>query len=128
MTGPDPPLILSVGGADGAVTVKLTVPEVPPPGVGVDTEIASEPALATSLAGIAAVSVVADMKVVVRGDPLTRTCDAATNPVPVTVRVKAGEPALVLVGEIPLTAGIGLADEAVTVTTALVASNIQPSF
>src|SRR5688572_28852157 len=97
VTGPETPLSLNVGEVDGAVTVKVTSPDVPPPGAGVETEIASDPALATSLAGIAAVSVVADMNVVDRGDPLTRTCDAATNPVPVTVRVNAGDPAVALV-------------------------------
>ena len=128
VTGPDPPLILSVGDVDeGAVTVKFTLPDVPPPGAGVETEIASDPALATSLAGIAAVSVVADMNVVERGDPLTRTCDAATKPVPVTVRVNAGEPAGALVGEIDDTAGVGLLPPD-TVTTGLVASKVQLSF
>src|SRR5687768_6242022 len=122
------PLTRSVGPVDGAgVTVRFTVPDVPPPGVGVNTVIASVPALATSVAGIAAVSDVDDMNVVVRADPLTRTTEPFTKPLPVTVRVKAPAPAVWLVGAIDDSVGAGFELPA-TVTVGLVASSVNASF
>ena len=54
--------------------------------------IASVAALATSLAGMAAVTCVADTNVVVRAAPLTRTADVDTKLLPVAVSVNAADP------------------------------------
>jgi hypothetical protein len=44
----------SIAGAAAAVTVKVAAPESPPPGAGLDTVTAADPAAATSDAGMAA--------------------------------------------------------------------------
>jgi hypothetical protein len=56
---------------------------------------------------MAALSWVEDMKVVVRLAPFHRTAELETNPVPFTVRVNAGPPAVAEAGEIPVTVGTG---------------------
>jgi hypothetical protein len=61
-----------------------------------------------SAAVIEAVNWVVLTKVVVRSPPFQRTTEALMNPVPLTVRVKAAEPASALVGEREVTAGAGL--------------------
>jgi hypothetical protein len=66
------------------------------------------PGAVTSVAGIAAVREVEVPKVVGRSEPFHRTVEPETKPLPVTVRVNAGEPATALVGLIELVAGEGL--------------------
>ena len=66
------------------------------------------PAMAMSAAEMEAVSLVLLANVVVRGDPFQSTTEPATKFEPFTVSVKAGPPAVALVGEIELIAGTGL--------------------
>src|SRR5439155_3509711 len=66
-------ILVSVGTGGGSVTVSVAPLDVPPPGAGLNTVIVGVPGLATSVARIAAVTWVADPKVVVRGTPLTWT-------------------------------------------------------
>ena len=64
----DPPAVAELGemevrvgaGLFGAVMVNVFAKEVPPPGVGLKTVTLAEPAVAMSVAGIAAVSWVAE--------------------------------------------------------------------
>jgi hypothetical protein len=117
-------MLVSVGTPGGVVTVSVAPLDVPPPGAGLNTVMVGVPVLATSVAGIAAVTWVADPNVVVRARPLTWTTDAATKPVPVTVSVNAGLPAARLAGFSVAIVGTGLA----TVTIALVASRVNVLF
>src|SRR5688572_4617438 len=91
----------------GAEMVNVALPEVPPPGVGLNTVTVRLPWLAMSLAEMLAVSCVADTKVVVRFEPFQRTVEAATKLVPLTVSVKAGPPAGVVFGASEPTVGTG---------------------
>ena len=68
---------LSVGTGLVAVIVNVTEPDVPPPGVGLNTVTAAVPVAAMSLAGIAAWSCVLLTNVVVRLLPFQRTTDDA---------------------------------------------------
>jgi hypothetical protein len=108
-----PPAVAVLGEmlvSDGAVllTVKFNDPDVPPPGVGLKTVMDNVPAEATSDAGIVAVSCVLLTKVVVRFAPLTRTTEAETKLLPVTVNVNPGLPVAALVGEMLVNDGNGL--------------------
>ena len=91
----------------GPVTVMVRAPEVPPPGVGLNTVTEAVPEAARSLAGILAVSWVALTKVVVRLPPFHRTVEVGTKPLPVTVRVKAGPPLTAPLGESDVRTGAG---------------------
>ena len=66
--------------------------EVPPPGAGFVTVTFMLPTTATSLAGIAADSLVALTNVVASGLPLKLTTDFASKFVPLTVSVKETPP------------------------------------
>ena len=88
--------------------VKVRVPEVPPPGVGVKTVTERVPAVAMSAAAMVAWSWVAETYVVGRAAPFQRTSEVLTNRVPVTVRVNAGPPAVVAVGARLAFVGTGL--------------------
>jgi len=88
--------------------VNVAAGEVPPPGVGLTTDTAAVPAVRISAAVKVAVSCVAVTKVVPRFDPLNRTVEPVTNPVPFTVSVKAGPPARAEDGESEETVGEGL--------------------
>ena len=102
-------MLVNVGaGLLAAVTVNDTCPEVPPPGVGLNTVTCAVPADATSAADIAAVSCVAEPNVVVRFAPFHRTTEPATKFVPVTVSVNAAEPVAVEVGVMLVNVGAGL--------------------
>jgi hypothetical protein len=116
-------MLVSVGAGGGDVTVSVMFDEVPPPGVGLKTEIACDPTDATSDDSSAAVSEVAEPKVVTRSLPSTRTIAPLTKPAPVTVKVKAALPAAMLDGVIEVAAGTGFA----TVAVALVASLVVPN-
>jgi len=92
----------------GLFTAKLVAAEVPPPGAALVTVTGKDPAMAMSAAVIAAVTCVALTNVVVLALPLNCTEEDATNPVPLTVRVKAAPPAVALVGEREVIVGAGL--------------------
>ena len=64
--------------------------------------------MAMSAAEMAAVTLVLPTNVVVRADPFQSTTEPETKFEPFTVRVKAGPPAVALLGEIELIAGTGL--------------------
>ena len=112
----EPPAVAELGemavrvgtGLFAAVMLKDFAPEVPPPGVGLNTVTDAVPTVAISDAGIAAVSWVEETKVVVRSRLFHRTFEVETKPVPVTVRVKAGPPAVAELGERVVMAGTGL--------------------
>ena len=95
--------------------VNATAFELPPPGVPLNTVILAVPAVAISGAVTAAVNCVAFTKVVVSALPFQLTTDPLMKFVPVTVRVKAGLPAVVLIGEMAVTVGTGLLPTAVMV-------------
>jgi len=65
------------------------------------------PAVAISPAVIVAVTVVEEMKVVLRAEPLKLTVDDALKFVPFTVSVNCAPPAIVDVGEIEVVVGTG---------------------
>src|SRR5262249_8510478 len=73
----------------GAEMVKVALPEVPPPGVGLKTVTIALPAAEPSAAVMAAVNCLELPSDVVRFEPFQRTVAPLTNPVPFTVRVKA---------------------------------------
>src|SRR5437773_1824537 len=93
----------------GLLTVNVSAPEVPPPGVGENTVTDAVPAVATSLAGIAARNCVPLTNVVVRALLFHRTTDPLTKFVPFTVSVKAPVPAVALLGTSEPSVGTGLA-------------------
>ena len=95
-------------GPETALIVNDRVPDVPPPGAGFVTVTLAVPAVAMSAAVIAAVNCVALTNVVVLAAPLNFTTDVDTNPVPLTVRVKAAPPAVALVGDREVSVGAGL--------------------
>lgn len=97
----------SVGAGFEAINSEAPA-DVPPPGAAVVTVIAIEPAVAISVAGIVALSCVALTKTVGRFAPFHCTCDAATNPLPFTVRVKAAEPVATAAGAMVEMTGAGL--------------------
>jgi len=84
-------------------TVKLTAFDLPPPGLV--TVTLKLPAVAISEAGIAAVSCVALTNVVATAVPLKLTVEPLTKFVPFTVKMKAGPPAMALVGEMVVIVG-----------------------
>lgn len=88
--------------------VNVTALETPPPGAGLLTVTCAEPTVAISLAGIEAVSCVLLTNVVARLEPFHCTVVLEMNPVPVTVSVKAGPPAMTEEGESAFAWGIGL--------------------
>src|SRR5260370_20065733 len=76
--------------------------------------MASVPAEAMSLAGIAAVTCVALANVVVRFEPLTWTVAPFTKFEPLAVSVKAGPPAVAVLGEMLVRDGGGVVTVKVT--------------
>ena len=97
----------------GAMMVKLIAPDVPPFD-GFVTVTGTVPAVVTADAGMAAVSCVALTKAVVAAPPLKLTADPLTKFVPVTVSVKAEDPATIVAGCRTVTVG-GFAPGAVMV-------------
>ena len=91
-----------------AFTIKLTLPDVPPPGVGLKTVIGNVPDVAMLPAVIEAVNWVELTKVVVLSTPLNRTMEPLIKLVPFTVKVKATSPAHLADGEIVEPVGTGL--------------------
>src|SRR6266850_1621815 len=98
--------LLRVGA--GLLTGKVCAAEVPPPGAGVTTVTDAVPVAATSAAGIAAVSLVALTKVVVRAAPFHCTVLPATKLLPLAVSVKAALPTVAVVGDTDVSTGAGL--------------------
>ena len=88
--------------------VKLTVPDVPPPGAGVNIVIATVPAVVTSEALIDAVNCVLLTKVVVNVVPFHLITELLRKLLPLAVNVKVAAPAVTLVGEIETRLGTGL--------------------
>ena len=88
--------------------VNETVPEVPPPGAGFDTDTEATPVTAKSLPGTVALRLVPLKKVVVKPAPFHSTVEVATKLAPVTVRVKPAPPTRAAVGEIDVAVGAGL--------------------
>src|SRR6476661_5185452 len=88
--------------------VKLSVPDVPPPGEGLNTDTAAVPTTARSAAPIAAWSCVELTGVVGRSAPFQRTIEDVTKLLPLTVSVKAAPPTKAIAGEIVVTTGTGL--------------------
>jgi hypothetical protein len=84
------------------LTVKLVELEASPPEVTVTGIV---PAVAIKLDGTAAVNCVLLTNVVARADPFHCTTAPDENPLPFTVSVSPGPPAVALFGEIELTAG-----------------------
>jgi hypothetical protein len=108
-----PPAVAVAGAIEARVReapliVKGKLPDVPPPGAGFVTATLAVPAVAMSVAVIAAVSWVALIRVVVLAAPLNFTTDVDTNPVPFTIKLKPAPPAAALVGEIEDSVGAGL--------------------
>src|SRR5688572_22079223 len=97
--------LLSVG--TGLPMLKVCAFDVPPPGAGLSTVTWAVPTAAMSVAGMAAVSWVADTRVVGRAAPFQRTTEPDMKFVPVRVSVKPGPPAVAAAGLIPLTVGTG---------------------
>jgi len=93
----------------GSLMVKPALPEVPPPGAGLNTVTWAVPADAISPAAIPACSCVPLTYVVVRLDPFQFTTDPLINPLPFTVRVKAAVPAVAETGDREVIDGTGLA-------------------
>src|SRR5271163_2900430 len=88
--------------------VKVTAPDVPPPGVGLKTVTEAVPAVAMSPAGTAAVNCVPLTNVVVSPVPFHCTTETPlTKFVPVTVSVKPAPPAVAEVGKIVASVGAG---------------------
>ncbi len=81
---------------------------MPPPGVGFTTVTEADPCVAMSAMEMEAVSFVLLENVVVRAAPFQFTTEPVTKFEPLTVSVKAGPPAVALLGEIELIAGTGL--------------------
>jgi hypothetical protein len=83
----------------GLLMVKVCAAEVPPPGVGLKTVTKALPPVVMSAAGTVACSCVAVWETITRLLPFHRTWEDETKLEPVTVSVKAGPNAMVLVGE-----------------------------
>jgi hypothetical protein len=92
------------------VMVKLAALEVPPLDVGLVTVTANGPDDAMAAAEMAAVIWVELTNVVAGAAEPKFTVEAATKFVPLTVRVKAGPPAAVLLGETDVIVGVELED------------------
>ena len=92
----------------GLLMVKIRPFEVPPAGAGLTTVTWTVPAVAMSLAGIAACKIALLPKPVVRLEPFNCTTEPEVKPVPFTVRVKSAAPAVAVAGEMEVRLGIGV--------------------
>ena len=90
--------------------------EPPPPGAGFKTVTTAVPAVAMSLAGIAAERLVPLTNVVVRGELFHRTTEPEMKLLPLTVSVKPAPPAVAEFGLRLLTDGTGFGGVTVNVT------------
>jgi len=96
-----------LGGGFDALIVNEEPADVPPPGAGLNTVTSAVPAVAISVAEMAARSCVLLTKVVVRADPFQLTTELLMKPLPFTVRVKAAAPAVAADGDREVTDGAG---------------------
>jgi hypothetical protein len=102
----DSPLIVGLG----LLTVNVCAPDVPPPVGGLYTVTCAVPAVAISVTGIRNDNSVLLVNNVVRPLPFQRTTEAAVKPLPVTVTCTGlFVPAVALLGESDVMAGVGLA-------------------
>ena len=92
----------------GLSAFSWTVSDVPPPGVGLKTEIWQAPAEVMSVAGISTNSCVPSTTAALLAPPLTLTTELPLKPEPCTVSVNASSPAIFVDGEILLMVGLGL--------------------
>ncbi len=90
-----------------AMIVKVSAPDVPPPGVGLNTVMLTGPTVVKSDAGTVAVRCKASTKLVASATPFQLTVDAATKLLPVTTRVNGGLPEAALDGTSVEIAGTG---------------------
>ncbi len=101
--------VVKLGGVEPAVSVSnCNEFEVAPPEEAVCTEITDIPAVAISLAGTLAVSLVPSTNWVTRALDPHRTLEVAVKPEPFAVRVKVEPPAVVIAGERLMSTGTGL--------------------
>lgn len=98
--------IALIAGA-GLFTVNDAWVDVPPPGAGFSTVIALDELPAISAAGTTAVNCVALTNVVLSDVPFHSAVELEMNPDPVIVTVVFADPAVELVGEIAVMAGVG---------------------
>src|SRR5947207_2348522 len=105
---PDGVTSVAAPGGTALLTVNVSAPEVPPPGVGEKTVRDAVPAVAMSPAVIAACNWVLLTNVVVRAAPFQRTTDPLTKFVPFTVSVKGAAPEVAVLGESDPSVGTGL--------------------
>src|SRR5438034_7724023 len=105
---PDRVTSVAAPGGTALLTVNVSAPEVPPPGVGEKTVRDAVPAVAMSPAVIAACNWVLLTNVVTRAPLFHCTTDPLTKFVPFTVRVKAAAPAVALPGVSEPIVGTGL--------------------
>src|SRR5438552_2423368 len=105
---PDGVTSVAAPGGTALLTVNVSAPEVPPPGVGEKTVRDAVPAVAMSPAVIAACNWVLLTNVVVRAAPFQRTTDPLTKFVPFTVSVKAAAPEVAVPGDSEPIVGTGL--------------------
>src|SRR5262245_45844838 len=101
------PVIVGAGGSGTLEIVNVCAFEGPPPGGGLKTVRGAVPTAARSLAGMLAVTRVAETNVVVRSAPLKRTTELVVKFVPLTVSVKAALPTMADVGLILVVVGAG---------------------
>jgi hypothetical protein len=100
-------MLVMFGTGFAAVIVNVTEFDMPPPGGGLKTVTAAVPGSLVRLAGIVAVSLPALTKVVSRSVPFQRTTDVGVNPLPLTVRVRAGPSGATDVGLMLVILGTG---------------------
>ena len=118
---------LIVGTGLAALMVNAVLPDVPPPGAGLNTVTWPVPAVAMSAAVIAACNCVALTNVVVRLAPFQFSIDPEMKPVPFTVRVNAAPPAVALAGDSELIVGTGFVCVTVIVPPLAVMAKEVPS-
>ena len=87
---------------------KLTLLEVPPPGVGLITVTGTVPGVVMAEAGMEAVNFVVLTNWVAMAWPLNLMTEVVMNRLPWTVKVKAGSPAEIEMGTSPEITGTGL--------------------
>jgi hypothetical protein len=92
----------------GFLIVNVSGFDAPPPGPGFVTITGTVPAVARSVAGIWAVTLMLLTKVVLRAELFQLTLAPGTKFEPFTVSVKPAEPTVLLEGESELSTGTGL--------------------
>src|SRR5690349_14236056 len=107
MPAPVPAVVVLTESVGAGTIEKVSEPDVPPPGGGVETDTWAVPTDVTSVAVMAARSCVPLRNVVARGLPFQFTTDADVKPDPLTVTVTPGLPATVLAGDSDVAIGTG---------------------